>query len=84
MLNCETSQTTVKPHNPAFVCLFTNRNRHLIVNFSIMRNFRFFRFLRQLGNLLLQVALVAQELSRMLALSLGLRLALGQLFGAAL
>ena len=49
-----------------------------------MRSFCFFRFLRQLGNLLLQVALVAQELSRMLALSLGLRLALGQLFGAAL
>ena len=63
---------------------FTNRNRYLIVNFSIMRSFCFFRFLRQLGNLLLQVALVAQELSRMLALSLGLRLALGQLLGAAL
>ena len=63
---------------------FTHRNRHLIVNFSIKRSFCFCRFLRQLGNLLLQVALFTQELSRMLALSLGLRLALGQLLGAAL
>ena len=66
------------------VVTFTNRNRHLIVNFIIMRSFCFCRFLRQLGNLLLQVALFTQELSRMLALSLGLRLALGQLLGAAL
>ena len=63
---------------------FTNRNLYLILNFSIMRSLCFCRFLRQLGNLLLQVALFAQELSRMLALSLGLCLAVGQLLGAGL
>ena len=66
-------------------CYFTDRNhRYLILKFSIMRSLCFFRFLGQLGNLLLQVALFALELRRLLALSLGLRLALGQLLGAAL